>query len=64
MTEKKCKRCGNPAEILHHDPDSDVPNRTVCGCCQGKANRKIMDGRRSMFDTPAAQSRRGETDFT
>ena len=39
-TAKACRRCDrpNPGGILHQDPDSPRPERTVCGRCQGEAN--------------------------
>ena len=38
----RCRRC--PAEsagmILHPDPESSDPLRTICGTCQGEANAR------------------------
>lgn len=36
--EKRCKRCGETALVLHQDPRGSHPERTLCGACQGLAN--------------------------
>lgn len=40
---RKCKRCNADDVMLFHDPDGTDCRRTVCGVCQGKANRIILD---------------------
>lgn len=40
----KCKTCGTEGGILHHDPANPTDaRRTLCGVCNGKANRIILD---------------------
>ncbi len=38
-----CRRCGTSGAglVLHADPDTSDPRRTVCGECQGRANARL-----------------------
>lgn len=35
---RTCRHCGEPAPILHPDPDGSDGRRVICGSCQGAAN--------------------------
>lgn len=37
-----CKSCGQAAPVLHADPHSSSPQRTICGVCEGRANRRLL----------------------
>lgn len=44
----RCRTCQaeGPGLVLHHDPASTGATRTICGTCQGLANRRILDAHR------------------
>lgn len=41
---KHCRECGAPSRNMHQDPRNNLPERVVCGECQGKINRERMAG--------------------
>ena len=40
-----CRDCDEPTSTLHNRPGES--ERIICGACQGKANRKIVDRMRA-----------------
>lgn len=39
----RCRVCGADGVLLFQDPDRPTDcRRTVCGTCQGRANRRIL----------------------
>ena len=58
---KVCRLCSEPCALLMQDPDKpSEPRRTICGECQGNANRRIVDALpRGKAETPASKARGG-----
>lgn len=59
---KVCRLCHAEVSMLHQDPDRvSEPRRTICGECQGKANRRIVDALpRGKGEAPHSKARRGD----
>lgn len=40
--EYSCESCGKPTPVLHRDPRSARPERSICGECQGLINARRL----------------------
>lgn len=40
---RTCRECG-AGGVMHADPRNTIPDRVVCGSCQGRINRDRMGG--------------------
>jgi hypothetical protein len=40
--EYACRSCHKPTLVLHQDPRSELPDRSICGACQGLLNARRL----------------------
>jgi len=40
---RACRECG-AGGVMHADPRNTIPDRVMCGACQGRINRDRMGG--------------------